>query len=80
MSVLVHTDMSSPYLYKYGSEALKQKFLPAMIRGEKVGAIAPHRARRRAPISQPCVRLRKRKGAYYILNGSKTFHHQRPQR
>jgi len=72
MSVLVHTDMSSPYLYKYGSEALKQKYLPAMIRGEKVGAIALTEPGGGSDLAAMQTTAKK-KGNFYILNGSKTF-------
>jgi len=72
MSVLVQTDMSSPYLARFGSEALKAKYLPAMVRGEKIGAIA---------LTEPSggsdlAHLRttaKRQGSHYLLNGSKVF-------
>jgi acyl-CoA dehydrogenase len=64
--------MSSPYLYKYGSEALKQKFLPAMIRGEKVGAIALTEPGGGSDLAAMRTTAKK-KGAHYILNGSKTF-------
>ena len=40
MAVGVHTDMSSPHLYWTGSEALKEKYLPAICRGERLCAIA----------------------------------------
>lgn len=72
MSVLVHTDMSSPYLYKYGSEALKQKYLPALIGGEKVGAIALTEPSGGSDLSRMRTTAKK-KGQHYILNGSKTF-------
>jgi alkylation response protein AidB-like acyl-CoA dehydrogenase len=72
MSVLVHTDMSSPYLANHGSAELKRRYLPAMIKGEKVGAIV---------LTEPgggsdLVSMQttaKRQGGEYILNGSKTF-------
>ena len=38
-SVLVHTDMSSPWLTRFGTEAQKRKYLPAIIRGETVCAL-----------------------------------------
>jgi acyl-CoA dehydrogenase len=38
-SVLVHTDMSSPWLTRYGSEAQKRRYLPGIIRGETVCAL-----------------------------------------
>ena len=40
MAVGVHTDMASPHLYWTGSEALKEKYLPAICRGEALTAIA----------------------------------------
>ncbi len=72
MSVLVHTDMSSPYLYTYGSEALKQKYLPALIRGEKVAAIALTEPSGGSDLAAMRTTATK-KGSQYILNGSKTF-------
>ncbi len=33
-SVLVHTDMSSPWLARYGTEAQKRKYLPRITSGE----------------------------------------------
>lgn len=72
MSVLVHTDMSSPYLAKFGSEALKEKYLPAMIRGEKVGAIALTEPGGGSDLAAMQTAAR-RKGDHYLLNGSKAF-------
>lgn len=72
MSVLVHTDMSSPYLYKYGSEALKQKYLPELIRGEKVAAIALTEPSGGSDLAAMQTTAKKT-GSHYILKGSKTF-------
>ena len=36
----VHSDMVSPYLLHYGSEALKQRLLPRLCAGEIIGSIA----------------------------------------
>ena len=38
-SVLVHTDMSSPWLVRFGTEAQKRKYLPGIVRGETVCAL-----------------------------------------
>jgi len=38
-SVLVHTDMSSPWLTRYGIDAQKRKYLPGIARGETVCAL-----------------------------------------
>jgi alkylation response protein AidB-like acyl-CoA dehydrogenase len=39
-SVVVHTDMSSPWLVRFGTEAQKRRWLPAIARGETVCALA----------------------------------------
>ena len=38
-SVLVHTDMSSPWLVRYGTEEQKRKYLPGIASGETVCAL-----------------------------------------
>src|SRR6266545_6051592 len=40
MGVSVQTDMATPALARFGSEALKEKYLVPAIRGEQVAAIA----------------------------------------
>src|SRR5436853_7526697 len=40
MAVGVHADMASPHLYWTGSEALKEKYLPAICRGDAFTALA----------------------------------------
>lgn len=72
MSVLAHTDMSSPYLARFGSEPLKRKYLPAMIKGEKVGAIVLTEPSGGSDLASMRTTAR-RQGNRYILNGSKTF-------
>ena len=72
MSVLVHTDMSSPYLAKHGSEPLKRKYLPAMIRGEKVGAIVLSEPSGGSDLANMKTTAKRQRNKY-ILNGSKTF-------
>jgi acyl-CoA dehydrogenase len=39
-SVIVHTDMSSPWLVRFGTEAQKRRWLPPIARGETVCALA----------------------------------------
>ncbi|MDP1092534.1 acyl-CoA dehydrogenase family protein, partial [Klebsiella pneumoniae] len=36
----LHSDIVAPYILHYGSEALKHKYLPKLISGEMVTAIA----------------------------------------
>ncbi|MFP6749470.1 MAG: acyl-CoA dehydrogenase family protein [Alphaproteobacteria bacterium] len=71
-TVLVHTDMASPHLARYGSEAQKSKYLPPICRGEIITAIAvtePGAGSDVAGLSTRAVR----DGSGYILNGAKMF-------
>src|SRR5512147_96884 len=71
-SVLVHTDMSSPWLTRYGTEAQKRKYLPGIIRGEAVCALGitePGTGSDMAALSTRAVRS----GDHYLLTGSKIF-------
>jgi acyl-CoA dehydrogenase len=72
MAVGVHTDMASPHLYWTGSDALKEKYLPAICRGEALTAIAvtePGGGSDVAAIKTRAVR----DGDHFVLNGSKMF-------
>ena len=68
----LHSEIVAPYLLRYGSDAQKAKYLPAMARGEIIGAIA---------MSEPAagsdlqgIRTTAADGGdHFILNGSKTF-------
>ena len=40
VTVLVHTDMASPHLARYGSEEQKEKYLPGIIKGDILTAVA----------------------------------------
>jgi alkylation response protein AidB-like acyl-CoA dehydrogenase len=72
MSVLVHTDMSSPYLAKFGSELLKKKFLSSMVSGDKVGAIALTEPNGGSDLAS-LKTIAKKKDGHYVLTGSKVF-------
>jgi acyl-CoA dehydrogenase len=72
MAVGVHTDMASPHLYWTGSEALKERYLPGICRGQLVCAIAvtePGGGSDVAALRTSAVR----DGDHYVLNGSKMF-------
>ena len=71
-SVLVHTDMSSPWLARFGTDAQKQKYLPAISRGEIVCALGitePSTGSDMAALTTRAVR----DGDVYRLTGNKTF-------
>ncbi len=71
-SVLVHTDMSSPWLTRYGTEAQKRRHLPGIVSGETVCALGitePGAGSDMAGIATRAVR----DGDRYRLTGSKIF-------
>ena len=64
--------MSSPYLFKHGSDFIKEKYLTKAITGEAICSIAisePNAGSDVANISTTALR----EGDYYVVNGSKTF-------
>ena len=71
-SVLAHTDMSSQWLTSYGTEAQKRKYLPGIIRGERVCALGitePGAGSDMAGIRTRAVR----NGDHYLITGNKIF-------
>ncbi len=71
-SVLVHTDMSSPWLTRYGTDAQKRRYLPGIVSGETVCALGitePGTGSDMASITTRAVR----DGDRYRLTGSKIF-------
>ncbi len=71
-SVLVHTDMSSPWLTRYGNEEQKKKYLPAIIKGETVCALGITEPGTGSDMANLSTRA-ERRGDYYLLSGSKNF-------
>src|SRR5437773_9172732 len=72
MAVGVHCDMASPHLYWTGSEALKEKYLPAICGGETMTALAVTEPGGGSDVA--AIRTRAVKdGEDYVLNGAKMF-------
>ncbi|WP_418319809.1 acyl-CoA dehydrogenase family protein [Piscinibacter sakaiensis] len=72
VTVTVHTDMASPHLVNFGTPEQLQRYLPALIRGEKVCAVAvtePDAGSDVAGIRTRAVR----DGDDWVINGSKMF-------
>ena len=64
--------MAGPYVLKYGSDYLKQKYLPGIISGEKlcsIGITEPGAGSDAQNIQTKAIR----EGDHYIVNGGKTF-------
>ena len=72
LGMLLHSEIVAPYLLYYGSEFLKRKYLPRMVTGELIGAIAMTEPAAGSDL-QGIRTTAVRDGAHYVLNGSKTF-------
>ena len=68
----LHNEIVAPYLLHYGSDAQKQKYLPAMASGAMIGAIAMSEPAAGSDL-QGVKTTALLKGDHYVLNGSKTF-------
>ncbi|MBI5270834.1 MAG: acyl-CoA dehydrogenase family protein [Burkholderiales bacterium] len=72
VTVTVHTDMASPHLANFGTPEQLQRWLPAVIRGDKVCAVAvtePDAGSDVAGIRTRAVR----DGDHWVIDGSKMF-------
>jgi acyl-CoA dehydrogenase len=68
----VHSDIVAPYLLHYGSDALKEKWLPLMARGEAIGAIGMSEPSAGSDVKE--IRTTAiRDGDDYVINGQKVF-------
>jgi len=72
ITVLVHTDMASPHLVNAGSKAQIEKYLPKIISGELITAVAVTEPDAGSDVKGIKTRAQ-RDGDGYVLNGSKMF-------
>lgn len=68
----LHSDIVAPYILHYGSEEQKRKYLPQLVSGAMVGAIAMTEPGAGSDL-QGVKTTAIKKGDHYVLNGSKTF-------
>ena len=72
ITALVHTDLAMPYLLNFGSEEQKKRWLPGMLTGETLTAIAVTEADAGSDVA--AIRTRAvRDGDGWRINGSKMF-------
>lgn len=72
ITVLVHTDMAGPHLLNFGTPEQLEKYLPGMVRGDIIAAIAVTEPDAGSDVAG--IRTRAHKdGDHYVLNGSKMF-------
>jgi acyl-CoA dehydrogenase len=72
ITVLVHTDMASPHLHHAGSAVQKARWMPAVIRGELVTAVAITEPGAGSDVAGLRTHAR-RDGGHWVINGSKLF-------
>jgi len=71
-SVSVHSDVIAPYLVHYGTPEQKKRYLPGMIAGTCIGAIAMTEPSGGSDLKALRTTAR-RDGDSYVINGQKTF-------
>jgi len=71
-TVMVHTDMASPHLAHYGTEEQLDRYMPSIIRGEKICAVAVTEPDAGSDVAGLRTRA-VRDGDHWVLNGSKMF-------
>jgi acyl-CoA dehydrogenase len=72
VTVLVHTDMASPHLVHAGSKAQLERYLPRIVRGELISAVAVTEPDAGSDVRSIRTRAR-RDGDHWVLSGSKMF-------
>jgi acyl-CoA dehydrogenase len=72
VTVLVHTDMASPHLVNAGTPAQLEKYLPGIIRGDLITAVAVTEPDAGSDVAAIRTRAR-RDGKHWVLNGTKMF-------
>ncbi len=68
----VHTDMVAPYILAWASEEVKHKWLPRMVSGEAIGAVAMTEPGAGSDLKEMRTRA-VRDGDHYVVNGQKTY-------
>lgn len=72
LSMAMHSDIVARYLERYATESVKQKYLPEMATGQRIGALAMSEPSAGSDLKAIKTRAVK-KGDHYVLNGSKIF-------
>jgi acyl-CoA dehydrogenase len=68
----LHSSIVAPYLLNYGSEEQKRRWLPRLVSGESIAAIAMTEPAAGSDL-QGIRTTARRRGNRYVLNGQKTF-------
>jgi len=69
---MVHSEMAASYIASFGSEEAKQRYLPKMVTGEMIGAIALTEPDAGSDLKSLRTTAR-REGDEYVINGQKIY-------
>lgn len=72
VTVLVHTDMASPHLARFGTDEQLEKYFRGIISGDLISAVAVTEPDAGSDVASIKARAA-REGDHYVLNGSKIF-------
>ena len=70
--IMLHNDITAEYIQTYGSEEQKQKYLPGMVSGDIISAIAMTEPGTGSDL-QSVTTTAVKDGNHYVINGSKTY-------
>ena len=73
VSALVHSEMASPHLARYGTAAQKESYLPGIITGEILTAVAVTEPGGGSDVAGLRTTATREGNDAWVLNGSKTF-------
>ena len=68
----LHSDIVMPYILHYATESAKKKYIPKMISGDWIGAVAMTEPGAGSDL-QGMITTAMDQGDHYLINGSKTF-------
>jgi acyl-CoA dehydrogenase len=68
----LHSDIVMPYILHYATDSAKKKYIPKMISGEWIGAVAMTEPGAGSDL-QGMITTAMDQGDHYLINGSKTF-------
>jgi alkylation response protein AidB-like acyl-CoA dehydrogenase len=72
LGITLHNDISLPYFLSYCTESQRERWLPGIVSGELITAIAMTEPGIGSDLASMTTRA-KRDGEHYVVNGSKTF-------
>jgi acyl-CoA dehydrogenase len=73
ITVLVHTDMASPHLLRFGSKRQLEKYLPDIMAGKTITAVAVTEPAAGSDVAGIRTRAWRDGNSDYVLNGAKMF-------